>query len=108
MSKLMPEKKKLIDFACTQLGVKSFIDLGGVWGVDGGYTFYILEKYKIDKAMLVDTNISEIVIEKQKSFPHLSLIKTDFGSDNVIRKMGKVDAIIMFDVLLHQVAPNWY
>ena len=84
MSKLMPEKTKLIDYACTQLSVKSFIDLGGVWGVDGGYTFYILEKYNIERAILVDTNISQIVIEKMKSFPNLSLINTNFGSDKRI------------------------
>ena len=103
----MSEKTDIIDHACRRLGVASFADLGGVWGVDGAYTFYALEKYKIDKAFLVDTNISEIVREKQKSFQQLILLNQDFGNLEVAEKIGKVDAIVLFDVLLHQVSPDW-
>lgn len=107
MHKLMPEKTDLIDYACGQLGVSSFADLGGVWGVDGGYTFYALQKHAIKKAFIVDTDITDIVREEQKSFPQLTLINANFGSYDVVERIGNVDAIFLFDVLLHQVAPDW-
>lgn len=107
MGNLDSSKIVVIDYAFSKFGIKSFADLGGVWGVDGGYTFYILEKYVIDKTVLVDTNISDKVVENQKKFLNLTLISGNFGDDEVLSKVGRVDAIIFFDVLLHQVKPNW-
>ena len=107
MNKLNPEKIGLIDYACKTFRVTSFADLGGVWGVDGGYTFYTLENYKVDKAFLVDTNINEIVRNKQKAFPQLTLMNDNFGNYEVAQRLGEVDAIFLFDVLLHQVSPDW-
>jgi hypothetical protein len=107
MGGLMSEKKEMIDYACGTLGVKSFADLGGVWGVEGGYTFYALEKYKIDKAFLVDEGITEIVQEKQRPFQQLTLIKDNFGRRDIPPLIGEVDAMFLFDVLLHQVSPDW-
>jgi len=37
-------KLKLIDAAFEKGGISSFADLGGVWGVHGAYTFYLLSK----------------------------------------------------------------
>ena len=107
MSVLQQDKTDLIDRACKDFGVESFADLGAVWGVAGGYTFYTLEKYHIEKAFLVDTGITDEVREKKKEFPQLSLIEANFGSPEVSQKIATVGAIIMFDVLLHQVAPDW-
>lgn len=107
MAKLVPEKTYMIDYACDRLGVCSFADLGGIWGVEGGYTFYALQKHSIEKAFLVDTDISDTVREKQISFPQLTLINSNFGSYDVADQIGKVDAIFLFDVLLHQVSPDW-
>ena len=107
MNQIRADKSNLIDYACDSFEIKSFADLGGVWGVDGGYTFYILEKHKIEKAILVDTNFTEAVKERQKLFPQLTLIESNFGSYDTVNNVGKVDAIFLFDVLLHQVAPDW-
>ena len=104
---LMPDKLKLIDFAFSNLPLKSFADLGGVWGVNGGYTFYSLTKYAIKKACLVDTNFNEIVRQEKQKFPQLQIIEGNFGDSAIARKIGQVDAIFLFDVLLHQVKPNW-
>jgi hypothetical protein len=89
MKKLVPEKTYMIDYACEKLGMRSFADLGGVWGVDGSYTFYALEKYSIEKAFLADTNISDVVREKQIAFPQLTLIDANFGSTDVADQIGK-------------------
>ena len=35
------------------------------------------------------------------------MINGNFGSQAVVDQVGRVDAIFLFDVLLHQVAPDW-
>ena len=100
-------KKKLIDFACERLDIRSFADLGGVWGVDGEYTFYAMKRHKIKTAILVDINVTEPVVEKEREYPGLKLIRGNFGAEEVAQQIGNVDAVILFDVLLHQVNPDW-
>jgi hypothetical protein len=35
------------------------------------------------------------------------LIEGNFGSPAVAQQLQNVDAILLFDVLLHQVSPDW-
>lgn len=105
--KLKLDKLHLIDLVCQNYHVKSLADLGGIWGVNGGYTFYALKKHGIKRAFLVDTDVTEEVYMKAKRFPALTIINENFGMKDVARRIGKVDAIILFDVLLHQVDPDW-
>jgi hypothetical protein len=100
-------KLDLIDFAFTSLKLSSFADLGGVWGVDGGYTFYALEKYNLTKAVMVDTHPTENTIERSKECSQLRFIRGNFGDQRIAQEIGPVDAIFLFDILLHQVAPDW-
>jgi hypothetical protein len=51
---LNPDKKQLIDFARERLNMTSFADLGGVWHVDGGYSFYAMDHHAIKTGVLVD------------------------------------------------------
>jgi hypothetical protein len=104
---LVGEKKELIDFACQRFNIRSFADLGGVWNVDGGYTFYALHKGQIERAFLVDTDFTDNVIKQKAAYPALQLVEGNFGSEDTVRKIGKVDAAMFFDTLLHQVNPNW-
>lgn len=105
---LMPQKIDMIDYLFkTDNSVTSFADLGGVWGIDGGYTFYILEKYNIEKAILIDNIISNLTVSKSSKYPQLQLYSLDFSSDEAVSKVSNVDAIILFDILLHQVNPDW-
>jgi hypothetical protein len=104
---LDPLKTELIDFACRRFDVKSFADLGGVWRVEGGYTFYALQRYSIERAFLVDTNFTDTVIERKASYPTLQLIEGNFGEERVAQRIGSVDVMIFFDTLLHQVSPDW-
>ena len=105
-SPIQPFKTSLIDNAFSR-GLSSFADLGGVWAVEAGYTFYTLEHYEISKARLVDTGVTETVRTKAKAFPQLALVNENFGSEAAVDAVGEVDAIFLFDVLLHQVNPNW-
>jgi hypothetical protein len=106
-STLIKHKTDLIELAFGEIKVESFADLGGVWNVDGGYTFYALERFPIKRAVMVDTSFTAAVLERKKLFPQLELISANFGSAETARAVGTVDAILMFDVLLHQVTPNW-
>ena len=103
------DKKELIDFAYERLTPRpmAFADLGGVWGVDGAYTRYTLQRYGAARAVLVDTNFTDKVIEVAPSFPSLTLVKGNFGDPATAERVGNVDAIFLFDVLLHQVKPDW-
>jgi len=102
-------KKELIDVAFTRPEHKpaSFADLGGVWGIDGAYTFYILDRYPISRAVLVDTDVTDAVRRKRVRSHVLALVEGDFGDRATADRIGQVDAILMFDVLLHQVKPDW-
>jgi hypothetical protein len=100
-------KKRAIDAGFERAGVRSFADLGGVWAVEGGYTFYAAERHDVERAALVDAEPTEKVIDRARSFPAVSLIRGNFGNAEVVEQVGNVDAVLMFDVLLHQVAPDW-
>ena len=103
------EKKNLIDYAFNHpdLNLRSLADLGGVWKIDGAYTFYAMDRYRLKQAFLVDTNFSNRVKNNSKKYPGLVLINDNFGQESVINRIKSVDAVLMFDILLHQVKPDW-
>lgn len=105
---LMKGKTELIDAAFRDNeSISSFADLGGIWGVDGGYTFYTLNKYNIKDAYLFDNQISQTTFSRSKEYSQLKLHEQNFGSDGAAGQFSHVDLILLFDVLLHQVNPNW-
>lgn len=103
------DKKELIDDAFKRCSAdrRTFADLGGVWNVDGAYTFYALEKLNAEKGFLVDTDFSVKTLEQAKLHSNLTLIHSNFGDPSVGERLGKVGVIFLFDVLLHQVRPDW-
>jgi hypothetical protein len=102
-------KKELIDYAFNNLNLNlhSLADLGGVWKIDGAYTFYALDHYPLEKAFIIDTNLTPKVVKKSLRYPMLNLINDNFGNQAVPDKIKPVDAVLMFDILLHQVKPDW-
>lgn len=100
-------KKRTIDAGFERIGVRSFADLGGVWAVEGGYTFYGAERHGVERAVLVDAEPTEKVIDRARSFPNVTLERGNFGDREMVDRVGQVDAVLLFDVLLHQVAPDW-
>ena len=81
---LIPTKTEIIDFGFTTFNLRSFADLGALWGVDGGYTFYTLNKYQVEYAVLVDTHPTEIFKERSKKYPQLRFIKGNFGDERIV------------------------
>lgn len=104
---LHPLKCRVIDRAFDRCEVRSFADLGGVWGVDGGYTFFALERFPVDRAALVDEEHTQPVRTRARRFPQLELVSANFGAVETVRALGQLDVVLLFDVLLHQVAPDW-
>lgn len=100
-------KKRVIDVAFGRADTRSFADLGGVWAVDAGYTFYALERHRPGRAVLVDEDITSPVRARAGRHANLNLLERNFGEIDPAAELGSVDAVFMFDVLLHQVAPNW-
>lgn len=101
------DKIDLIDHAFSSLSIESFADLGAVWRVEGAYTFHTLGKYRVRDAALVDLNVTTTVRDRAKSYPQLRLVSGNFGDQDIVDKVGEVDAVFLFDVLLHQVSPDW-
>lgn len=106
---LNPHKLDLINLTFQKIipNAISFADLGGTWRVNGGYTFYTIDKYNIKSAFLVDTNINNLILSKTNEYKNLTLVNDNFGENTAIDQLGELDAIFLFDVLLHQVKPDW-
>lgn len=107
MNMLIQEKVDFIDHAFRTFGIKSFGELGCSWGVDGGYGFHALDHHEVTRAVQVDVRITDTMKERAKSHPQLHLLQRLFGDPDVPALVGDVDAIILYDVLLHQVKPDW-
>lgn len=104
---LIKEKVDLLDHAVWKFGIKSFGELGCSWGVDGGYGFHLLDNHEIRRAVQVDAHISDTMRTRARSHPQLAQLQRLFGEPAVPELVGEVDAIILYDVLLHQVKPDW-
>lgn len=103
------DKLRLIDKCFEGKQIKSFADLGGVWNVDGGYTFYTMGKHKTGRAVLVDANFTDEALQVSGKLFNTSveIIRGNFGDQDIANRVGQVDAILLFDVLLHQAKPSW-
>ena len=107
MGALIQGKLDLIERAFNSFRPSSFADLGGVWGVNGGYTFHAMGLPGIKRAVLVDYQLPQAIVREAESWIGLDLVQGPLGNEAVIEEVGDVDAIFLFDILLHQVNPDW-
>lgn len=103
------EKLELLETAYELTEFRSFADLGACWGVDGAYTFHATELCgsELTRAVIVDGHLTPLTLERAKEVPEVELVQALLGSDQALDAVGKVDALIMYDILLHQVKPDW-
>jgi hypothetical protein len=103
------DKLRLIDrvFREAQPSAKSFADLGGVWKVNGAYSLYGLKHHSLDRGVLADTDFPDGLAKKLEAMPRLQVINGDFADAEVVQRVGRVDVVFLFDVLLHQANPSW-
>jgi hypothetical protein len=104
---LNPAKLRVIDYCFEELGSRTFADLGGVWGIDGAYARYATEAHDPQCGVVVDEDFSERYLEHERQLPKLSHVTGNFGRREVAESVGEVDTAFFFDVLLHQVGPDW-
>jgi hypothetical protein len=99
-------KLAAIDRACELVRAASVADLGGVWAVDGGYAFHAAARPGVGRVALVDEDFTPTVTERAAGGV-LDLIRGNFGEPRIAERVGRVDVVLLFDVLLHQVRPDW-
>jgi hypothetical protein len=104
---LVQPKLDALDFAFSRFGACSFADLGAAFRVDGGYSFYALDAFGATRAVIVDTHPTQKLIAEAAARRGVQIVQGNFGDPQAIEKVGEVDAVIVFDVLLHQVSPDW-
>ena len=104
-----PDKLELIEAAYRMTEFRSFADLGGCWGVNGAYAFRAVELCgsRLRRAVILDGNVTRPTRERATGAPKVELVETMLGSAEAHESVGFVDAILMFDILLHQVRPDW-
>jgi hypothetical protein len=106
--KLDPIKLKLIDeLLLIDSSIKTSADLGACWGVDGGYSRYLLDKHGLERVAIVDQHVTDGTLSWAYNEPRAIPTQGLLGDDETIHRVGDVDVVIFFDVLLHQVAPDW-
>jgi hypothetical protein len=105
---LLQDKVDLIDFAFSRFDLHSFADLGGCGESRAATRFTPLDKYDVSVGAIVDTHLTDIIHNRARKFAQLRVISGNFGDETIAREVGDVDAIFLFDVLLHQVAPDWH
>jgi hypothetical protein len=101
-------KLRLIDYCFEQLDSRSFADLGGVWGIDGAYARYAADAHAPERGVVVDENFTERYLELERKLPGLTHLPGNFGRREVAEALGHVDVCMFYDVLLHQVDPDWH
>ena len=67
----------------------------------------VADRTELKEAALVDTDITPAVVERQRKYASLRIIRGDLGDRSILDQIGKVDAVFFFDTLLHQVKPAW-
>ena len=87
--------------------LSSILDVGACWGVHGGYTFHALESGRIERAVIADGDVTTLTRARAAADPRIALAEGNIGDAAFIDALPPSDAAIMFDVLLHQVAPDW-
>jgi hypothetical protein len=100
-------KARFLLDALEHYGIRSFADLGGSWGVNGGYSYQAMLAFPIERAFMVDDFDPPHLHERFKPYANFSVIKGSFGLPATVNALPDVDALFLFDILLHQVDPDW-
>jgi hypothetical protein len=78
-----------------------------VWAVDAGYALHLARKPGVERVLAVDENFTPAASAAVARRRNAEQLEGNFADERVREAVGPVDAIMMFDVLLHQVAPDW-
>jgi Sulfotransferase family len=107
-----PGKAQAIDYAVEQLGVESFASLE-IAGAYGQWAFHTIDKRTVQSGALVDLSPRRArshllsAIEQAAERPGMRVLDGAFSDPRTVTEIGEVDAILLFDVLLLAVDPDW-
>lgn len=105
---LRDHKLALLEVAAGRFGARSFADLGCAWRVNGGYGLYCLDELDARNVVLVDAEPNnEVLLGAVGKRKGARFVCGSMGDPQVAAAVGHVDAVILYDVLLHQVDPDW-
>ncbi len=105
-------KARAIDYAVDELGIESFASLE-IGSDFGQYAFYTIDKPTVECGALVDVSPRRAgdqllnVIEQAAERPGMEVIDGSFADPATVTDLGKVDAVLLFDVLVGMVDPDW-
>ncbi len=97
----------MIDIVAERGELRSVADIGGVWKVEGGYARHAHGLDGVERVQLVDLHMSASVRDFARDHVGFELVEADMGSPDTPRLVGEVDLVLLYDVLLHQVGPDW-
>jgi hypothetical protein len=100
-------KLDVLDLAQRRFRLRRAADLGAVWAVDAASSFHLADRRGVESVVAVDDDFTPAVTAAAARRPGVRLVRGNFGDPAVAAEVGKVDAVVMFDVLLHQVSPDW-
>jgi hypothetical protein len=101
-----------IDFALKELGITSFADLD-MGATYGEHALYAMDRPTVRSGVLADARAGRgraqllDAIEHAAERPGLRVVDGDAFDADTIAEIGEVDAVFLFNVLLHAVAPDW-
>ncbi|WP_370307104.1 hypothetical protein [Sinimarinibacterium flocculans] len=105
---IRPHKAELFDHAIRTHGITSFADLGGCWGVNAGYTLHALARHpSIQRAYVADQHVTPLSRQRGAAYPQLAFLTGIINRAEFVEAFPAVDALVMYDILLHQVNLNW-
>ncbi len=105
-------KLKAIDHAVEELGIRSFVSLE-VGRACGQYALYTIDKPGVRRGALVNVGVGRAgdyllsAIEQAAERPGMDVLNGDFSDPRTVDEIGEVDAIMLFDVLIRMVDPDW-
>ena len=105
-------KVSAIDYAVDHLGIESFasLEIGRDYGQ---YAFYAIDKPTVERGALVDVSPRRAgdqllnVIEQAAERPGMEVLDGNFADPATVADLERVDAILLFDVLVGMVDPDW-
>jgi hypothetical protein len=109
---LAPGKARAIDHAVDELGIRSFASLE-IAAAFGQYAFYAMEKPRVRRGILIDVRAVRprdhvlSAIEQAAERPGMQVLDRSFSDPETVAAVGQVDAILLFDVLVRMVEPDW-
>jgi hypothetical protein len=102
----------VLDYAIAELGIESFASLE-IGQACGQYAFYAIDKPGVQRGALLDAGGRRPgahllnAIELAAEHPGMRVLDGRFSDPEAVAELGRVDAVLLYDVLVRLVGPDW-